>query len=246
MPVRAVLQRSPKLGGELKSSGRGPSSGWVGRLLYASELPSAQSAAASLRRSLRALGTDYVDVFELHDPTGGTTDLSGLCDYLDGQRELGRIRCWGITGLNVDLPGVPAQLVERSPLLQYRSDLFDPATGAVTSPSRPRITFGILERALPLMRRFFAQVPDEAAQWSDRLGLGGPNGSALPDLLLRHALGQNGSGPVLFSSTRIERVEGAVRATEDRAAGQDAEESDQLGQLAARVRATFPELGRPT
>ena len=66
-----------------------------------------ESAQRGLERSLRALDTDYIDVFLLHDPAGGIiTEAPDLVDYLEEQRRLGRIRCWGVTGPPTELPEV--------------------------------------------------------------------------------------------------------------------------------------------
>ena len=42
-----------------------------------------------------------------HDPTGAViTEAPSLVEYLEEQRRLGRIRCWGVTGPPAELPDV--------------------------------------------------------------------------------------------------------------------------------------------
>ena len=106
-PVRAFLAKRPAVGEELKAAGKGPRSGTFGRLLYSSPGYHRQSAQLGLERSLKALDTDYIDVFLLHDPVGSLiTEAPSLVEYLDEQCRLGRIRCWGVTGPAPELPDV--------------------------------------------------------------------------------------------------------------------------------------------
>ena len=53
------------------------------------------SARASLETSLRALGTDYIDLFLLHE--GTVADCSAeLLDFLEGARAEGKILAFGV------------------------------------------------------------------------------------------------------------------------------------------------------
>jgi D-threo-aldose 1-dehydrogenase len=201
-PVRVFLASRPNVRAGLRNSGRGPRAGPVGRLLYSSPGYGRRAAQLSLERSLRALGTDYVDVFLLHDPAGDLARAAELACYLDEQQRLGRIRCWGVTGQ-------PAGLSRPGRVLQVRDDIFGP-------PPRPdgaaMITFGALARALPVLRRFLARSPGAIRAWSDRLGTDLAEEPALPRTLLRLALARNPGGPVLFSTIRAERGRVAAEA----------------------------------
>ena len=124
-PVRAFLAMRPDVGEGLKVAGQGPRSGTFGRLLYVSSGYHRQSAQLSLERSLRALDTDYIDVFLLHDPSGDLiTEAPYLVDFLNEQRRLGRIRCWGVTGQPSELPGV-MECLGRAVVTQFSDDIFD-------------------------------------------------------------------------------------------------------------------------
>jgi D-threo-aldose 1-dehydrogenase len=244
-PVRAVLARLPTLQKELKVVGRGPGSGSVGRLLYASAGYSARSAASSLDRSLRALATDYVDVFLLHDPVG---DLSSgapdLVAYLNEQCELGRIRCWGVTGGTGQFQGVAKGLLEQAQVLQFRADMFDLRSDTRSSPAKARVIFGVMERALPALRQFFTQFPEQRDLWSGRLGLDLGDRASLPTLVLRDALRRSVAGPVLFSTTRVERVRAAATVAAESRRSSSPDEDAEIGELARAVRCAFPELDR--
>ncbi|WP_162617672.1 aldo/keto reductase [Yoonia maritima] len=52
----------------------------------------------SLDQSLAALGTDYVDVFALHDPAPEDTRRDDICDVLMRLKEQGKVRALSIAG----------------------------------------------------------------------------------------------------------------------------------------------------
>jgi D-threo-aldose 1-dehydrogenase len=237
-PVRSTLRRLPRTGRGLKSSGRGPASGAVGRLLYTSESYTPETVRRSLDRSLAALHTDYVDVFLVHDPTDALlSDSSELADYLASEVARGRIRTWG-SAADVNQPaGEVRTLSESSPVLQFRDDVFEPEPWADTAHGQAFITFGIMERALPSLTAYFERSPAERVAWSGRLGFDAGGPGALAGLLLRQALHRNPSGPVLFSSTREDRVRDAARmAAVARDPAAMSAEADVVGDLTAAVR----------
>jgi D-threo-aldose 1-dehydrogenase len=239
-PVRAFLARRRSVGEGLKAAAEGPRSGSVGRLLYSAPGYHKQSAQAGLERSLRALGTDYIDLFLLHDPAGAlTSSAPELVDYLDEQRRRGRIRCWGVTGQPSQVAGV-VQSLGGSAVAQFRDDVFEEPPNADQIPAGAWITFGALAQALPALRRFLTQSPGAVEAWSDRLGVDLAHESGLPSVLLSAALRRNTAGPVLFSTTRPERIRVAVEAAARATQPQDAEASA-LTELAAAVRAAYPE-----
>jgi D-threo-aldose 1-dehydrogenase len=214
-PIRAVLAKRPAISDELKTAGQGPRSGPVGGLLYASPGYHRRSAQISLDRSLKELKTDYIDVFLLHDPIGDLiTGIPELTEYLDEQCRRGRIRCWGATGESDGLPAV-VQRLGQAPVLQFKDDVFDPPLSEGPLPGGAKITYGALAQALPALRRYLAQSPHAAASWSERLGTDLAAESSLPRLLLSVALRRNAAGPVLFSTTRPQRVEVAAEAASD-------------------------------
>lgn len=237
-PARALLSTHPGLGEELKARGRGPRSGLVGRLLYSPEGYSVRSAERSLARSLRALQTDYIDVFALHDPvghlTGGAPDL---VHYLNRQRDIGRIRTWALTGEIRDLPDVVRELPEPAPLIQFRDDVFEPLPTGAPVLSDAWITFGGIGRVLPAIRRFLANRPDECSKWSESLAMNLQDDAVLPALLLRQALRRNPVGVALFTTTSLRRVRAAAESVSDNAAVVDSSESVTTSALAEAARA---------
>lgn len=122
-PVRSFIAKRPAVDEDLKVAGQGPRSGIVGRILYSALGYKRESAQRGLERSLRVLGTDYVDVFLLHDPTGGViTEAPSLVDYLEEQRRLGRIRSWGVTSPPTELPEV-MHVLDNAGVAQFKDDI---------------------------------------------------------------------------------------------------------------------------
>jgi D-threo-aldose 1-dehydrogenase len=242
-PLRAFLAKRPNVGEGLKGAGRGPRSGPFGRLLYSSPGYHRRSAQLSLERSLRILDTDYIDIFLLHDPVGELiTGAPELIDYLDEQRRLGRIRCWGVTGQPSELTGV-MECLGRAPVVQFRDDIFEAPLNAELMPDGARITYGALASALPVLRRFLAHSSGASPTWSERLGVDLAEESSLPRILLSAALRRNVAGPVLFSTTRPERARVAAEAATQSVKLSDAGAAT-FSDLAAAVRLASPEMIR--
>jgi D-threo-aldose 1-dehydrogenase len=211
-PVRALLAKRPSVGDGLKVAGQGPRSGSLGHLLYRAPGYSRQSAKRALERSLRVLDTDHIDIFLLHDPIENVVSESpGLVDYLNEQRDVGRIRAWGVTGQASEIPGI-VKTLGQDVVTQFRDDVFDPPLTEDRLFDGARITYGALARALPRLRAFLRQSPDDTRVWSKRLEVDLTEAASLPNLLLSAALRRNPAGPVLFSTTHAERVWAAVEA----------------------------------
>lgn len=238
-PVRAALRQLPRTARGLKSSGRGATSGTVGRLLYTSEPYRPELVRRCLDRSLSLLRTDYVDVFMVHDPSAAQlSSASELADYLSSEVVSGRIRSWGSASDVNQIAGEVQTLSQSSPVLQFRDDIFERPPIAVAERRHATITFGIWARALPSLIAYFERSSSERVAWSGRLGFDVLGTGALADLLLRQALFRNRSGPVLFSSTqtaRIRNAAGLAYAARDPTALE--EEAKTVGDLAAAVRA---------
>src|SRR5664280_2489302 len=142
-PVRALLEGNPSLGATVQSSGSTASSGIVGTLLYRNLRFTAEQARAGLERSLRALRTDYIDIFMLHEPplVPGPLDPD-LVAFLEREKDRGTIRAWGVAGDYADDVKDLLAAFGEAPLLQIRDDALSEAKTPLIGTNRATITFG--------------------------------------------------------------------------------------------------------
>ena len=213
-PIRSALRHLPHVQAGLQTSARGPDSGFAGRALYRQVTFSPKSAEVALTRSLRALNTEYIDVFVLHEPVGHLAEGLELADYLNAERDRGRIRAWGTAGEDGDND---AQMVNHLPglqVVQQRDDLLHPPSPMPKGNHLGRITFGILGRALPRILSLLSAQPKLSRDLSDTLGVDVSRPDNLMGLLLREALRRNTRGSVLFATTRPDRISRAASAVD--------------------------------
>jgi D-threo-aldose 1-dehydrogenase len=210
-PLRAALRRAPGLKADLKKTGRGPTAGTTGRILYRQTGYSRDVAKASLERSLQTLRLDYIDLFLLHEPlVSRLEDVQDLTEYLKAERRAGRIRAWGLAG---DLHAVGQEEAARladAQVLQRRDDLLLPPELTRYASGTSLVTFGVLSGALPAIRRHASRDARFAERLRADWGLDVHDRTALVGLLLRAALRRNRSGVVLYSTTTVPHVRSAV------------------------------------
>ena len=139
-PIRRMLQTSATVKSKVKQSGAAPDAGAVGRVLYSRGDYSAASAKRALVSSLRALRTERIDYFLLHEPVGvPADDYRDLVDYLETQRSRGVIGYWGPAGdLSRMDDAVVAALSARAPAasVSLRPDRRISGTAAGARPAQ--------------------------------------------------------------------------------------------------------------
>lgn len=237
-PVRSLLAARPRIGEELKTSASGPGNGSLGRILYSSIGYGPSSAAASLDRSLRAIGTDHVDLFLLHDPVGDLdSGAPELLAQLEVERARGRIRAWGIAGEQFEFEKGLRSLQEGAPVLQFLDDVFQHPRRFGAGRSQAQVTFGALGQAMAAIRQFFAAFPYESARWRDRLGKDLSDAQSLVELLLWRAMERNPGGVVLFTSTKTQHIRGAAGSVAQYQADWSSDQSEVFDELVATIAA---------
>jgi aryl-alcohol dehydrogenase-like predicted oxidoreductase len=211
-PARAALARLPALRAALKRRGSGGS--------RPPRRYDAAIARASLETSLRELGTDYVDLFFVHDPgPGDHVDLDGLGELCEGLIESGKIRAWGISG-DPD-PCFGLSRAGSGSVLQVRDEIFAPFPQDPGKTPPRTITFGVLSGALARIQAHLAADEGRRARWRAAVGQDCGRSEVLVSLLLRDALDRNRDGTVLFGTTRPERIRPALAAADPAAGGED-------------------------
>lgn len=140
-------------------------------------------AKHELRASLRRLKTDFVDVLFLHEPRFGPDQADELLRWLESERALGTIRCWGLAG---EANRVSSWVRAGHPLamvVQTRDSMSIRQADFMLDCQRPlQFTYGYQ---------------------SSQAGAATP-GQYLD--VLRAALARNKSGSVIVSSRKAERV----------------------------------------
>jgi D-threo-aldose 1-dehydrogenase len=203
-PVRRVFAAKPAIRNQARAHAAGPS-----RRLYEVGGFTAAGARRSLERSLRALRTDYIDLFLLHDPLPGSVRSDEVSACLDQARAAGLIRSWGLAG---DLG--PTDEVARSfhadvPVRQLRDDIF--LRSLQDRPARSAIvTFGVMSQALMCLVRHVSADEPRRLRWKRAVDADCGDPGVAASFLLRAALRDNSSGVVLFSSTHLPHIRGTA------------------------------------
>ena len=206
-PLRRIFATKPGIRDQARSYAAAQSS-----ILYSQEGYDPTGARRSLERSLRTLRTDYVDLFLLHDPRPGSVRSEEVCSYLEQVRAKGLIRSWGTAGESGSTAKVAQSFPSGIPVRQVRDDIFTCSLQG-ERPGPVFITFGVITGGL---HRLADHLRDDATRlrWADVIGADCGNPEIGASFLLRAAFKQNSSGVVLFSTTRVSRVNRAAAALE--------------------------------
>jgi aryl-alcohol dehydrogenase-like predicted oxidoreductase len=203
-PARALLARFPTLRRAVKRRGE---------VFQQSRRYDSVTAQASLEKSLRELGTDYVDILFLHAPNDpDEVAIEELDAFLRGAHQAGQIRAWGVAGepgpLSALAPSFPSDAV-----FQVRDDIFSHPPPRL-DPERPRITFGVLSSALERIVAHVRASEQVRRNWNGRVGADCSDPEVVSSLLLRNGVQSNSRGTVLFGTTKPERTTAAAAAVE--------------------------------
>lgn len=175
-----------------------------------------QSAVQSLEVSLRELGTDFVDVFFLHEATLEDAASEPLIEVLERQVERGTIRCLGVASPFQTLQGDARRQPSAYQVLQFEDNVLARNLPAL----RHREGYGLITHSIfqpfSILREAIAAQPALTRKYAARTSLDLADSNVLGSLLTQYALRNNPDGVVLFSSTRAERLASNVRDGESR------------------------------
>ncbi len=172
------------------------------------------TAQKSLEASLRALRTDYLDTYLMHECSAADC-TEEIYTFLQTAMQAGKIRTHGCGTAFGRIPAIVNEHPEFLPVAQFESSL-NKAHVAAFEGMRPRqtqlvITHGAMAAAAPVR----AQLENNEALRSAlqaELGLDLSAGSNLYGLLLRYALLENPDGIVLFRAAAPDRVRSTLEA----------------------------------
>ena len=218
-PARVLLARFPALRAAVKRSGEA---------LNAAHTYDARTAAASLERSLREVGTDYFDIMFVHGASAGDdVHAEELLDFFRTAQTEGKIRAWGVAA---DRPDLVGQFGSEA-IAQLRYDIFASEALRSVDSARGRIVFGFLAAPLERLTTALRRDADLRATHADAVTAGGPVEERVADLLLAEALDANRGGVALISTGRPERLHRAAAVAQD----SRAEDVEAMRVLAAEV-----------
>jgi D-threo-aldose 1-dehydrogenase len=213
-PARRMLEAVPSIRNQARKKASGPQSGRAGALLYTAEGYCPAAARKSLERSLRALKTEYIDLFLLHDPVPGSVRSEDIRCCLEDARSSGLVRSWGLAGEPAPCLQMASDFADGLGVLQVRDDIWLRSARRVPADIGGLITYGIWGDALPRLMRSLSADPRERARWTSLTGEDCGNPETVASLMLAIALRENNSGIVLFSTIRPQRIRQAIDAAQ--------------------------------
>ena len=174
------------------------------------------TAQASLEASLRALRTDYLDLYLMHECSAPdcTEDIQA---FLQRAKQEGKIRVHGCGTAFGRVPRIAAEKPAFLQVAQFESSLLTPTVAAFEA-IRPEatelvVTHGAMTAADPV-RNFLQSQPAKRAELQNSLGLDLASNTNLYGFLLRCALRENPQGMVLFRAAAPERIRATLTAME--------------------------------
>jgi D-threo-aldose 1-dehydrogenase len=188
----------------------------------------AAEARTSLDQSLLALGTDYVDLFLLHEPTFEDASSEEIHGFLAEEMQRGRIRAFGCGGSHAVIQIIASAKLPTSQWLQFEDHVLSRRIEGIQSAGERCITFGSF-KALPKLTDWLKSVPGRCAAWERALDCDCRSQDTLAALLQAASHGRNPDGIVLFSTRRADRIAAAVKtASGNEFSGEQLRKFDEL------------------
>lgn len=171
---------------------------------------------ASVTRSLRMLGTDYVDVLAVHEPNLEDAANTGIFEVLGRLVERGMVRAVSVAGTPESLD-IVARSRQPIDIAQFPDTPFSNTATALRtafSAARPMfVTHGVFGSSIA--ERLAQVSPAERAKLTAIAERRGVELSAWPhDLLLRFAFSNNPDGVVILSMFNPKHIEANVAAAQ--------------------------------
>lgn len=190
----------------------------------------------SLETSLRALRTQGVDLFLLHEVSAADLVRGDLAGALADWQQEGVIAGWGIASTPAQTMELLTAVPGRLDAVQTASTLFDPLMDRLQTPGRLTISHSWLGGVAARLKAAFETDPGMASCASRVLGRNVRSNRDLAAVLLGHARSTNPGGPVLFSTSRPERIRQMAAAAREPLPSK--EQLSKLAEVARQAQAT--------
>jgi aryl-alcohol dehydrogenase-like predicted oxidoreductase len=176
-------------------------------MFYAPKNFDVATAKRSLEESLRALRTDYIDIFLLHEPELAAVKDTGVWEYLQRAKELGLIRAWGVAGYPGQIKPVCDAIPALVKVIQTPNDVVSHQLEQFRVYSDAGlITFSPYSGAYDKLRALMTDNPDLVEEFMRTTNIDLRHRGTLAKLMLGYCLRANSSGVTLFFSGRAEGV----------------------------------------
>lgn len=183
---------------------------------------SVPEAEKSLEASLRALKTDYIDIYLLHEATAAKTASDELLSFLNRQQQQGSIRAFGTGSEFGRLCGVVEQNPDYARVAQFENNLLRCNLERFLFREQCAvITHGVLGSAYKELVGCLQSNPAMIANCSARMGADCGDKTVVAALLLTYAVRANPRGVVLFSTARADHLQQNVSAMIDQRFSQE-------------------------
>ncbi len=172
----------------------------------------AEYARESLERSLRALRTERIDVYLLHEAEAADLTDDSLLRFLEEMVSAGKIGTFGIGSEAGKIPGLLAERSAYCPTLQYEWSVLDPLI-----PAGPafRLHHRSLTENFQALHEALTRDSMRCQRWSVHCGADLSQGEVLARLMLKAALVCNPESVILFSSKRPKHVVENAKLVDD-------------------------------
>ncbi|HTV48107.1 MAG TPA: aldo/keto reductase [Phycisphaerae bacterium] len=169
-----------------------------------------QASALSLEKSLRKLGTDYIDIFLMHECTLEDARREDLLAFLDEQKKGGKIRSYGCATPYSIFQDDAALLPPACSVLQFDSGVTTQHVSKLRNRAdKTLITHSVMNGATQLAA--LARQNPKLRQKYRLTEIDLTNSSTIAGLLLSYAVQSNSEGITLFATTRLEHLIANVR-----------------------------------
>jgi D-threo-aldose 1-dehydrogenase len=208
--VRPILKSVPGLKKGLEratSAGSAPPKSAPKRRMAAFR---GDEARRSLETSLRALGTDHIDLWLLHEAEAGDLADPTLLEEMQRSVAAGKAGAFGVGSAASKISSLYRERPEFCSVMQFEWNIQD---ARLDYDGSFRLHHGSLSGALASLSARLAASEELAKRWSDATGCDLRNADVLASLLLKAALELNPESVILFFSRRPKNIEAAV-ATE--------------------------------
>ena len=210
-PVRALLRQFPSL--------RGRATRAVGAAVHTPTNFAIEACTRSLENSLRALGTETIDLLLLHEAQ--PSDINGgLLDWLQAQKQRGTVLNVGVAAGASAAAAILRENGGSFDVVQVPSNVLAPSlTPFAKTPSLLRLTHGALATPLARIQLRLQRDPKWGQTLAQRAGADLTIPGALAQVLLAWAAAENRDGIVLVGTSNAAHLRSAPEALKLRDSG---------------------------